>query len=116
MQFAYELSQSDFTASYSVHRNRSTLSKWVRRFFISVLGFCVLLAVFSFFLHPSIRAARDLLPLFGLVILWIAVLWVIPLWSMRRQFLKQARRARAEDIGLGFRWSALEVERRLRRC
>jgi hypothetical protein len=110
MQFAYELTQNDFTEAYSVHRNRSALTKWVRRFFVSVLGFCVLLVVFGFSLHPSIRAARDLLPLSGLVILWIAVLWVIPLWSMRRQFLKQPgahgpRTLDLDSVGAHWKWS-----------
>lgn len=110
MQFAYELSQSDFTDAYSVHRNRSTLSKWVRRFFVSVLGFCVLLAVFGFFLNPTARTARDLMPLFGLIVLWIAVLWVIPLWSMRRQFLKQPgahgpRTLDLDSVGAHWKWN-----------
>jgi hypothetical protein len=110
MQFAYELTQNDFSEAYSVHRNRSALTKWVRRFFLSVLGFYVLLAAYGFFLHPSIRGARDLLPLFGLVVLWIAVLWVIPSWSMRRQFLKQPgahgpRTLNLDSVGAHWKWS-----------
>ena len=110
MQFAYALTQNDFTEAYAVHRNRSALSKWFRRFFVSVLGFVVLLAVFGFLLNPTARAARDLMPIFGLIVLWIAALWVIPLCSMRRQFLKQPgahgpRTLNLDSVGAHWKWS-----------
>jgi hypothetical protein len=110
MQFAYELTKKDFTEAYSVHRNRNGLSKWIRRFFVSVLGSVVLLAVFGFFLNPTARAARDLMPIFGLIVLWIAIPWIVPLWSMRPQFLKQPgahgpRTLDLDSVGAHWKWS-----------
>jgi hypothetical protein len=115
MQIAYELTQEDFTQSYSVHRNRSALSKWSRRIFVWIAGLSTAIIVLGFLVKPSVQAAKGLLPFFGLVAAWIAILFALPRWTMRRQFLKQPGCTWAKNGSVGCFGSALAMERRLYR-
>jgi hypothetical protein len=110
MQIAYELTQEDFTQSYSVHRNRSALSKWSRRIFVWIAGLSTAIIVLGFLVKPSVQAAKGLLPFFGLVAAWIAILFALPRWTMRRQFLKQPgahgpRTVLLDASGAHWRWN-----------
>jgi hypothetical protein len=89
MRIDYELTEKDFTESYAVHRNRNALTKWGRRLFVWIVVLITLLVFVGFLVKPSVQAARNLLPFFGLVLLWLGILWILPRWLMRRQFSKQ---------------------------
>jgi hypothetical protein len=110
MQIAYELTQEDFTQAYSVHRNRSTLTRWFWRILFWIAGLFAAVIVFGFLLKPSVQAAKALLPFFGLVAMWIIILRVLPRWTMRRQFLKQPgahgpRTVLLDASGAHWRWN-----------
>jgi len=67
------------------------------------------MVLFGFLVNPSAQMAKDLLPLLGLVIAWIAIIWILPRWSMRRQFLKQPgahgpRTLLLDSTGAHWRW------------
>jgi len=89
MEIHYELTKPDFTEAYTAHHNRSTVSKWARRLFIGILVAVVALVFLGFLVKPSAKAAKDLVPFFGIVAMWIVVLWFFPRWMMGRQFTKQ---------------------------
>jgi hypothetical protein len=110
MQISYELTERDFRQAYVAHRNRSALRKWARRVFICSVCLGAAFVLFGFLLKPSAQAAKDLLPLFGWVVMWIAILWGLPVWTMRRQFLKHpgahgARTVTLDPSGVHWRWS-----------
>jgi hypothetical protein len=107
MEIAYELTQKDFTESFSAHRNRRPLVKWTRRIFVLLV-----LLVSLFLLSGSIKSGNTtvLFPFFGLVILWLAIIAALPSWSARRQFLKQpgARGGRTvvfDGTGAHWKWN-----------
>ena len=89
MRINYELLQKDFTESYAVHRNRNVWSKWGRRLFLWIKVLFALLVFLGFLVKPSAEAARNLLPFFGFVLLWLGILSILPRWLMGRQFSKQ---------------------------
>jgi hypothetical protein len=110
MQISYELTEKDFSESYSAHRNRNALSKWARRIFVWVAGMCAAIVFLGLLVKPSAKAARDLLPFLGLVIAWIVILWILPRWTMKRQFLKQPgahgpRTLLLDSAGAHWRWN-----------
>jgi Ni/Fe-hydrogenase subunit HybB-like protein len=110
MQIAYELTQEDFTEAYSVHRNRSTVTKWFWRIFFWIAGLFTAFIVFGFLLKPSVQAAKALLPFFVLLAVWVAILWILPRWTMRRQFTKQPgahgpRTVLLDAYGAHWRWN-----------
>jgi hypothetical protein len=110
MQIDYELTQKDFTESYSVHRNRRVLTKWARRLFIWIIVLVAVVILFGFLLKPTVEMGKGLLPFFGLVIMWLGILWVLPWWLMRRQFLRQPgahgpRTVIFDDSGTHWRWN-----------
>jgi len=110
MQISYELTERDFREAYAAHRNRNTLSKWARRVFIWTAGLGTALILFGFLLKPTAQDAKNLLPFFGLVVMWIAILWLLPIWTMRRQFLKQPgahgpRTLLLDSSGAHWRWN-----------
>ncbi len=110
MQIAYELTQKDFTQSYVAHRNRSLFKKWSRRLFVWSAGVLMAFILFGFLVKPSAQMARDLAPLFGLVLMWVGVLWLFPWWMMRRQFLQQPgahgpRTVLLDATGAHWRWN-----------
>lgn len=110
MQITYELTQKDFIESYGVHRNRSVFKKWSRRIFVWIAGLVVAFILFGFLLKPSAQMARDLGPLFGLVLMWVVVMRILPWWMMRRQFLQQPgahgpRTVLLDASGAHWRWN-----------
>ena len=110
MQIEYELTQKDFTESYTVHRNRKGLTKWARRLFTWIVALFAIFILFGFAVKPSLEMARGLLPFFGLIVLWLGILWALPWWLMRRQFLSQPgahgpRTAALDDSGTHWRWN-----------
>jgi hypothetical protein len=108
MEIAYELTQKDFTESFSAHRNRRPWLKWTRR----IVVWLVLLTS-ALLLFGAIKSGnmRTLMPLFGLVAMWLAIIAGLPSWwSSRRQFLKQpgahGRRTVVFDgAGAHWRWN-----------
>ena len=87
MEITYELTQKDFTQAFFAHRNRKPVMKWTRRIIILLL---IGLFVFLLFGATLAHNIRPLLPMFGIIILWIAVAsGVTYWWSARRQFRKQ---------------------------
>ncbi len=110
MQIAYELTRKDFTESYTAHRNRSAFRKWLRRLFVWSLILIAAFIFFGFLIKLSVAIARNLAPLFGLVIMWFLVLWWLPRWSMSRQFFKQPgahgpRTLLLDELGAHWRWN-----------
>jgi len=89
MQITYELTKQDFTEAYSAHRDRNPLSKWSRTLFIWIAGLFSGVVFLGFLFKPSTQVAKNLMPFFGLVIMWIAILWLLPRWTIGRQFVKQ---------------------------
>jgi len=66
--------------------------------------------LFGFLFKPSAEAGRNLLPLLGLVIAWVATLWILPRRTIRRQFLKQPgahgpRTLLLDSTGVHWRWN-----------
>jgi hypothetical protein len=76
MQIAYALTESDFTESYSVHRNSKTWRKWSRRIFICIAGLFTAIIFFGFLVKPSLQQAKGLAPFFVLVAMWAGILWL----------------------------------------
>ena len=110
MQIVYELTEKDFTEAYSAHRNRKPLTKWLRRIFIWSFVLFAAVVLFGFLVKPSAQMARNLMPFFGLVVMWILVIWFLPRWLMRRQFLKQPGAHGQRTVTLGadgvhWRWN-----------
>jgi len=110
MQVAYELMQSDFTESYSVHRNSKKWRKWSRWIFIWIAGLFTAIIVFGFLVKPSVQQAKGLAPFFVLVLMWVGILWLLPRWMMRRQFLGQPgahgpRTLSLDATGAHWRWN-----------
>jgi hypothetical protein len=110
MQISYELTQNDFTESYSVHRNRKTWLKWARKIFIRIAVLFAAVILFGFLIKPSVQQAKGLAPLFVLIAMWIGVLWLLPRWMMRRQFLGQPgahgpRSLTLDATGAHWRWN-----------
>jgi hypothetical protein len=110
MQIKYELTQTDFTEAYTVHRNSRWLSKWARRLFIWIAGLGTAIIILGFLVRPSWEQAKALVPFLVLVTIWIAVLWFLPRRMMRRQFLKQPgahglRTLTLDDTGAHWRWN-----------
>jgi hypothetical protein len=110
MEISYELTEKDFSEALVVHRNRNTLSKWSRRILISVVTIGAAIVVVSFLVNPGVPAAKDLLPLLALVVVWIALLYILPRWTMRRQFRKQPgahgpRKVLLDSSGAHWRWN-----------
>jgi hypothetical protein len=110
MQIAYELTQKDFTESYGAHRNRNVFIKWAKRLFAWVLCLLTAFILFGLAVKPSAQIAKNLLPFFGLVVMWLGVSWCLPWWSMRRQFLKQPgahgpRTVLLDASGAHWRWN-----------
>jgi hypothetical protein len=89
MQIHYELNQSDFIDSFAAHRNRNTFLKWLRRLLVSFAILVVIFLAFGLIVKPNAQDAKNLMPFFGLVVMWVGILWGLPRWSARRQFLKQ---------------------------
>jgi len=56
---------------------------------IWVFALLAIVLFVEFPIKPSVQAARNLAPFFGLLAMWIAILWLLPRWSMGRQFTKQ---------------------------
>jgi hypothetical protein len=109
MQIDYELKQSDFIDSFAAHRNRNILTKWLIRLLMSL---AIIVAVFLAFgaVGPNAQDTKNLMPFFGLILMWVAVLWSLPRWSARRQFLKQPgtqgqRSVLIDDSGIHWRWN-----------
>ena len=78
MEITYELTKNDFTEAYSAHRNRNKFTKWFRRFFIGIAGLFFAVVFGGFLVKPSAEAAKSLMPLFGLMVMWIGALWFLP--------------------------------------
>ena len=76
MQIAYALTESDFTESYSVHRNSKTWRKWSRRIFICIAGLFTAIIFFGFLVKPSLQQAKGLAPSFVPVAMWDGILWL----------------------------------------
>ena len=110
MQIDYELKQSDFIDSFAAHRSRNIFSKWLIRLLMS---FAIIVAVFLAFgliVRPNAQDTKNLMPFFGLILMWVGVLWGLPRWSARRQFLKQPgaqgqRSVLMDDSGIHWRWN-----------
>jgi hypothetical protein len=110
VQITYELTQKDFTESYVAHRNRSALKKWSRQIFLWILCLFTAFILFGFLVKPSAEAARNLMPFFMVVFLWLGILWALPRWNMRRQFSKQPgahgpRTVLLDASGVHWRWN-----------
>lgn len=108
MEITYELTQKDFTESFTAHRNRRPVVKWARR--IIVWG---MLLVSIFFFFGAIRTGDTvaLLSFSGFVAFWLVMIVGLPSrWSARRQFLKQpgargTRKVLFDGAGAHWRWS-----------
>ena len=110
MQITYELTQKDFIESYVVYRNGGGWHKWVRRFFVGIAVLFTAFILLGFLAKPSVQAARNLLPLFGLVVAWIVLLRILPRRTMGRQFSKQPgahgpRTVVLDASGTQWRWN-----------
>jgi hypothetical protein len=71
MQIDYELRQDDFIESFAAHRNRNIFSKWLIRLLMS---FAIVVAVFLAFgliVRPNAQDTKNLMPFFGLILLWV---------------------------------------------
>ncbi len=110
MQIDYELTQKDFIDSVATHRNRNFYGKWLMRL---LLVFALLVGVtlaFGLIVRPNSQDTRNLMPFFGIILLWIGVEWGLPWLSARRQFLKQPgaqgqRTVLIDASGVHQRWS-----------
>lgn len=110
MQIDYELKESDFIDSFAAHRNRNIFSKWLIRLLMS---FAVLVGVFlalGLIIRPSAQDTKNLMPFFGLILMWFGLLWGLPRWNARRQFLKQPgaqgkRSVFFDGSGIHWRWN-----------
>jgi YcxB-like protein len=108
MEIKYELTQKDFTESFTAHRNRRSVVKWIRRI---VAG--IMLLGLAFVLFGAVRTGntRTLTPLFACVALWLLIIAGLPLWwSARKQFLKQPgahgpRTVVMDEDGAHWRWN-----------
>ena len=110
MEISYELNERYFRQAYVAHRNRNGFRKWARRIFVFSVCLGAAFVFFGFLLKPSAQDARNLFPLIGLVVMWIAILYLLPIWTMRRQFLKQpgahgARTVTLDASGAHWRWN-----------
>jgi hypothetical protein len=86
MQITYALNQRDFFESLIAIRNRKKWLKWVFRASPVIIVFFVAFAAFA---SPRSQLISNLIPLMGLILLWVVMLWVSPWLSARTQFLKQ---------------------------
>ena len=108
MEISYELTQKDFTESFSAHRRRRSAANWIR----GVVFWMIILGV-AFLLFGAIRTGntRTLMPLFLLATLCLLILGGLPLSiSARKQFLKQPgahgpRTVVFDDAGTHWRWN-----------
>jgi uncharacterized BrkB/YihY/UPF0761 family membrane protein len=89
MQIDYELTQKDFAESFAAHRNRNLFSKWLVRLLMSFAMFVAVILAFGLIVRPNSQDTKNLIPFFGLILLWVGVLWGLPRLNARRQFLKQ---------------------------
>jgi hypothetical protein len=110
MQIDYELRQNDFIESFAAHRNRNFLSKWLIRLLFAFAIFVAVVLAFGLIVMPKSQDTKNLVPFFGLILLWIGVLWGLPRVNARRQFLKQPgakgqRTALIDGSGVHWRWS-----------
>ena len=95
LEISYELTQKDFTESFTAHRHRRSAFKWIRGvvFWVTILGL-------AFLLFGAIRTGntRTLMPLFILATLLLLILGGLPLSiSARRQFLKSSPELMARE-------------------
>jgi hypothetical protein len=110
MQIDYELTQRDFVESFTAHRHRNRISKWLTRLFMSLFLLFAAFIALGLIIKPNAQDAKNLAPFFGLICLWIGVLWVLPRWNARRQFLKQPgaqgpRSVLLDATGVHWRWN-----------
>jgi hypothetical protein len=110
MQIDYELRQDDFIDSFAAHRSRNIFSKWLVRLLMSFAIFVALILAFGLIVKPNSQDTKNLMPFFGLILLWVGVLWGLPKWNARKQFLKQPgaqgrRSALIDDAGIHWRWN-----------
>lgn len=110
MQIDYELRQDDFIDSFAAHRSRNIFSKWLVRLLMSFAIFVALILAFGLIVKPNSQDTKNLMPFFGLILLWVGVLWGLPKWNARKQFLKQPgaqgrRSVLIDDAGIHWRWN-----------
>jgi len=110
MRIDYELTQRDFVESFSAHRNRNRIRKWLRWLSRSVLLLFAVFIALGFIIKPNAQDAKNLAPFFGLICLWMGILWVTPRWNARKQFLKQPgaqgpRSVLLDASGVHWRWN-----------
>jgi hypothetical protein len=107
MQIHYELKQSDFIDSFAAHRNRNIFSKWLIPL---LMWFAILVGVFVAFgliVKPNAQDAKNLIPFFAIILMWVGLLWGLPRWNARRQFLKQPGAQGQRNVlldGTGVHW------------
>jgi hypothetical protein len=70
----------------------------------------VIFLAFGLIVIHNAQDTKNLMPLFGLTLLWVGVLLGLPRWSARRQFLKQPgaqgqRTVSIDDSGFHWRWN-----------
>jgi hypothetical protein len=110
MQIDYELKQDDFSQSFTAHRNRNVFTKWLIRLRMSFAILVTFILAFGLIVKPNAQDTKNLVPFFGLILMWVALLWGLPRWSARRQFLKQPgtqgqRTVLIDESGVHWRWN-----------
>jgi hypothetical protein len=86
MQISYTLTERDLREGFTVHRDRTSFTKWLFRVFPAVTFLFCAYGVVQSVIHPGEQKLATYVPVLGIGILWAILVWGGPRYTANKQF------------------------------